>query len=215
MDDNRSNEKDYYVILGVLPTASPADITAAYYVLACKYHPDTAGADPARLSKLKRLNEAYEVLSDEQKRRDYDRRFGSGRRSTPAASATAPDVAHPPKPTTPLYHPNASALMGATGALDVEVELPVTPEEARYGGPCDFVVTVPRQCGRCSGRGRIADTRCDGCLGKGKIRERRCLRLGLPHGLRTGSMIRIPGLGQQTANVAGDLLVRIKILPCW
>lgn len=60
--------KDYYKILGVPPDASPEEIRKAFYRLAHKYHPDKGG-DP---EKFKEINEAYQVLSDEKKRREYD-----------------------------------------------------------------------------------------------------------------------------------------------
>lgn len=60
--------KDYYKILGVNPDASEEEIRQAYYKLAHKYHPDKGG-DP---EKFKEINEAYQVLSDKEKRRQYD-----------------------------------------------------------------------------------------------------------------------------------------------
>ncbi len=65
-------EKDYYKILGVNKDASPEEIKKAYYQLAHKYHPDKAGGDE---KKFKEINEAYQVLSDPQKRQQYDQ-FG-------------------------------------------------------------------------------------------------------------------------------------------
>lgn len=61
--------KDYYKILGVPEDASPEEIRAAFHKLAHKYHPDKGG-DP---EKFKEINEAYQVLSDPQKRAEYDR----------------------------------------------------------------------------------------------------------------------------------------------
>jgi len=65
-------EKDYYKILGVDRNASQEEIKKAYRRLAHKYHPDKAGGDE---QKFKEINEAYQVLSDENKRRQYDQ-FG-------------------------------------------------------------------------------------------------------------------------------------------
>jgi len=61
-------KKDYYKILGVSPQASQEEIRKAYYRLAHKYHPDKGG-DP---EKFKEINEAYQVLSDPEKRKQYD-----------------------------------------------------------------------------------------------------------------------------------------------
>src|SRR5436309_11091086 len=67
--------KNYYSILGVLPTAEPVVIRAAYRALSMKYHPDKWSGDKATAERMMReLNEAYEVLSDEQLRNEYDGR---------------------------------------------------------------------------------------------------------------------------------------------
>ena len=73
-------EMDYYQILGASKAATPEQIKAAYRKLAFEYHPDRTGGNEQSAEKMKRLNEAYAVLSNETKRRDYDSlrsRFGS------------------------------------------------------------------------------------------------------------------------------------------
>lgn len=67
--------KDYYEILGVDKNASQSDIKRAYRKLAKKYHPDANPGDKKAEEKFKEINEAYEVLSDEEKRKKYDQ-FG-------------------------------------------------------------------------------------------------------------------------------------------
>jgi curved DNA-binding protein len=69
-------EKDYYKILGVGKSASDEEIKKAYRKLAMKYHPDHAKGDKASEEKFKELSEAYAVLSDKEKRHQYDT-FGS------------------------------------------------------------------------------------------------------------------------------------------
>ena len=72
--------KDYYRILGIEPTASVKEIKNAYRELAFKYHPDRNQDNPDAVNQMKAVNEAYAVLSDATKRREYDTirtQFGS------------------------------------------------------------------------------------------------------------------------------------------
>ncbi|RSN01086.1 molecular chaperone DnaJ [Nonomuraea sp. WAC 01424] len=74
-------EKDYYAVLGVPKTATPDEIKKAYRKLARQYHPDTNQGDAAKETKFKEVSEAYDVLSDSKRRKEYDEArtlFGSG-----------------------------------------------------------------------------------------------------------------------------------------
>jgi curved DNA-binding protein CbpA len=68
--------KDYYSILGIIKTAEDIVVKAAYRALAQKYHPDKFSGDPAvAQQRMQEINEAYSVLSDEEKRREYDKTY--------------------------------------------------------------------------------------------------------------------------------------------
>ncbi len=74
-------EKDYYKALGVAKTAKPAEIKTAYRKLARKYHPDANKGDASAEERFKEISEAYSVLSDEKRRKEYDEArslFGGG-----------------------------------------------------------------------------------------------------------------------------------------
>ncbi|MFI7438488.1 molecular chaperone DnaJ [Nonomuraea indica] len=74
-------EKDYYAVLGVPKTATADEIKKAYRKLARQYHPDTNQGDTAKETKFKEVSEAYDVLSDSKRRKEYDEArtlFGSG-----------------------------------------------------------------------------------------------------------------------------------------
>lgn len=66
------DQRDYYQILEVSRNASPQEIKEAYRKLALQYHPDRNRGNPAALERMKEINEAYAVLSDARKRKDYD-----------------------------------------------------------------------------------------------------------------------------------------------
>ena len=74
-------EKDYYKALGVPKDATPAQIKKAFRALAKKHHPDSNENDPKAEARFKEVSEAYDVLSDETKRKEYDEArslFGAG-----------------------------------------------------------------------------------------------------------------------------------------
>ena len=80
--------KDYYKILGVSPTTSDVEIKKAYRKLAKKYHPDANPGNKSAEAKFKEINEAYETLSDETKKAEYDlRTFGTSRGSSDNAGS--------------------------------------------------------------------------------------------------------------------------------
>src|ERR1700755_3661396 len=81
MNTKDSLEKHYYRPLGVSKTAKPAEIKAAYRKLARKYHPDANKGDASAEERFKEISEAYSVLSDEKRRKEYDEArslFGGG-----------------------------------------------------------------------------------------------------------------------------------------
>lgn len=206
MDTRSADDSDYYQILGVMRTATAADISAAYHLLARRHHPDVSPVSNDSLARIKLINEAYEVLSDAEKRRDYDRRHPS-RAAPPSIPHGYQELARSSfaRSTTPA----------AASSTDVEVELPIAPEEARYGGLCEFMLTLHEVCAACAGQGQVAGSWCACCQGHGRTRERRRLQIRLPGGVQTGTLIRLPRPDANWLGSAGELLLRIKVRPCW
>jgi DnaJ-class molecular chaperone len=216
MEVRRESERDYYHVLGVGPTTTAADIAAAYYVLARESHPDHHGDDPELTAKLKLINEAYEVLSNEQKRREYDRQRGRSRQK-PSTRATTGS-----SPSAPILWTSFAGLEAKTARLhkepnDIEVDLPITPEEANLGIPCEFVVTTAELCRACDGRGSVGDALCTICNGEATKARRQLLCVNLPPRVADGTILRIPGKGKSGPGRSrnGDLFVRIRIRPSW
>src|SRR5215213_7522357 len=77
-------QRDYYEVLGIPRTASDKEVRSAYRKLARKYHPDLNPEDKTSEARFKEVSEAYEVLSDPDKRKKYDR-FGANRQQAEAA----------------------------------------------------------------------------------------------------------------------------------
>ena len=86
-------QKDYYLILQVQPSAEPEVIQAAYRRLARKHHPDIENSDATQMQEL---NEAYEVLSNPDRRADYDRWYRLRRWSSAPPPAWSPTPTRPP-----------------------------------------------------------------------------------------------------------------------
>lgn len=84
------SRKDYYNILGVTKNADQAQIKKAYYEKAKKYHPDANKADPKAATKFQEVSEAYETLSDKDKRQAYDLGFGGASQGFGGSGAAGP-----------------------------------------------------------------------------------------------------------------------------
>ena len=83
-----ADKRDYYEVLGVSKTATDAEIKKAFRVLAKKYHPDMNPGDKEAEAKFKEAQEAYAVLSDAEKRKQYDQ-FGHAAFDGSAGGAAA------------------------------------------------------------------------------------------------------------------------------
>lgn len=230
--------KDYYKTLGVKKNASADDIKKAYRRLARKHHPDVNQGDKAAEERFKDINEAYEVLSDEEKRAKYDR-FGAEWQQYSRAGGNPQDF-------------DWSAWGGQPGSR--AQYRTVTPEEFEQmfgrggssgfgsGGFSDFFDFLFGGMGaRSSGFGRSTST--DDLFGSSKQAQPtlsldqehpiqvtleeafhgttrllewengRRVEARIPRGVRTGSKVRLSGQGSATDGRSGDLYLRVEVLP--
>ncbi len=171
-----NNKRDYYNILGVGPDASGEEIKKAYRKLAFQYHPDR-NKDKSAEEKFKEVNEAYEVLSDPQKRSNYDR-FGQADVSGMGAGFEDFDFGN--------FGDIFDAFFGSGGARssrrrrsaergpDVHRKIQISFEEAVFG--CEKEVDIDRveTCSVCGGTGSEPGTKpmtCPDCGGTGEVRR--------------------------------------------
>lgn len=160
--------RDYYDILGIPRRAGERDIKAAYRRLARQYHPDVTGDDLRATERFKEITEAYEVLSDPQRRRNYDL-FGHPR-SPHGGGEFTEGLQELFELVTDVFR--GKDAKGPIPGVDVEIEQEVTLEEAYRGTKRTVDVDLIRPCGECEGRGVPRDSReipCPDCDATGKV----------------------------------------------
>ena len=195
---------DFYELLGVGRSASQDDIKKSYRRLARELHPDANPNDAAAESRFKQVAEAYEVLSDPQKRARYDR-FGSSGSSSASGFGD-------PFGTTGLgdlfdafFNAGARADTGPKRGVDLEVVARLTLEEAVSGIEKQVSVRTAVACDTCQATGARPGSdvaRCDGCGGTGQIRQVRHSILGQM--VSTSTCPRCAGEGVQIASPCHD-----------
>jgi molecular chaperone DnaJ len=169
---------DYYVTLGVSRSASVEEIKRAYRRLAREHHPDANREDPQAEERFKEVTRAYEVLSDPQKRQNYDL-FGDER----AGAANFSDFGG----ISDLFSTFFGGMSGgrtqrgpARGA-DLLAEIVLTLEEAAEDSEREVEITALAECSECGGTGAAPGTfpvGCSECGGTGELRQVRRTMLG-------------------------------------
>ncbi|XP_019718203.1 dnaJ homolog subfamily A member 3, mitochondrial-like isoform X2 [Hippocampus comes] len=171
-----ANKQDLYEVLGVARTASQRDIKKAYYQLAKKYHPDTNPDDPEAKEKFAKLAEAYEVLSDEVKRKQYDTYGSAGFDASRAGQqqyyrAGSANV-DPEELFRKIFGDFAGGFQDINSMFEQRPEfvMELTFAEAAKGVDKQLSVNVEDACPRCNGRGSEPGTKvshCHYCNGTG------------------------------------------------
>ncbi len=195
--------KDYYAILGVSRGVSDKEIKQAYRRLARQYHPDVNPGKKEAEAKFKEINEAYEVLSDVEKRRKYDQ-FGADWQRVPEGAA-------------PRGYGRAEKMddLGDMGGTNFEDILEEVMQErsfgarggrrSRKGQDMEYPVEVSLE------EAYSGTTRLLGLDG----RQPRRLEVKIPAGVDTGSRVRIAGAGAPGIGGArsGDLYLLVAVHP--
>ena len=220
-----ADKQDYYEVLGVNKSASQDEIKKAYRQMAKKYHPDMNPGDQEAEKKFKEVNEAYGILSDEEKKSQYDRfghaafeqgggaggyggfgGFGGGFEGFDMGDIFS------------SFFGGSSRSTRSSGPVDgddVLVRVSLTFEEAVFGCKKEITFGKIQKCSDCSGTGAEKGTspeRCTKCNGTGSIRVQQRTMLGMmqttspcPDCNGTGKIIKKP-----CQNCKGKGLVKIN-----
>ncbi len=206
------NKRDYYEVLGVEKTATEADIKKAYRTLAKKYHPDMNPDNKEAEVKFKEVNEAYAVLSDEEKRSKYDR-FGHAAFDPASGGGSGFGGFGGFGGADFDFGDIFSSFFGGGGSSrssrnvpmegdDVGTRITITFEEAVFGCKKEINFARIESCADCSGSGAEKGTTpetCSTCRGTGRVTVQQQTMLGYMQTQRacsncrgTGKIIKTP-----------------------
>jgi DnaJ-class molecular chaperone len=220
-----------YEVLGIDKSASDEEIKSAYRRLAMQYHPDRNPNNKEAEEKFKEVSEAYATLRDPEARTRFDRYGATG------SGYTQPDFSqtnwqtifqeadikfdwsqHQNVPRTgnlffDVLFGAMTSMMRSSGLLPGEnkalnLELPL--EEARQNTQRRLRVPGPSVCVQCRGTGHYAQGLCPVCEAKGVIRNGSEVEVVVPARVRSGTKLRLRGLGGP-GNPPGDVLVQVNI----
>jgi len=191
----------------VRPDATSQEISEAYHDLYDKFGPHVSvqGMDPDILIKtFKDISDAYEVLMDPNKRRDYDKSSSQTRQS-------ASELRN--------LWTSKSAGGGSDGklpkiqALALEMEVELTLKEAVKGCQKQLRINDPRPCEECAGLKPVNRMQCANCRGLGYFNVERTEEIVVPSGVFDGQEIRMTEQGRYDlrAGKNGDLIIKIKL----
>ena len=234
-------DRDYYQILGVQRGASHEDIRKAYRKLARKYHPDINPGNKDAENKFKDLSVAYDVLSDEKKRKLYDefgeaglaagfdadkaRSYQQWRQQSERAGGTyefnMDDLGDLFGGLGGMFRQSPRAQSGPRRGQDIESSMEIDFLDAVRGFQTSITLQRPVACEVCQGTGAKSRTRpkggqlpgdpCAACGGAGRVLRPDTIRVNIPPGADPGKRIRLRGKGE--AGVRGGPAGDLYIMP--
>jgi molecular chaperone DnaJ len=213
---------NYYEVLGVTPKSSQSDIKKAYRKLALQYHPDKNPGNEVAVQKFKEVAQAYEVLSDPQKKASYD----AGPVRSPIFDFSFAEL-------------NANAIAQVSFASVVaDQTITVSYPRKLLCSLCSGSKGVTQPCATCKGSGYSTQTAmnmffqqlqvciacrgagariinaCKGCSGNGTIVQDAKMEIRIPAGVATGNVLKAVKQGHfHPKGAVGDLMLRIEVLP--
>ena len=178
-----SSKRCYYEVLGVSREASNDDLRKAYRREALKHHPDRNQGDSAAEAKFKEVNEAYQVLSDDDKRRVYDQFGFAGLQGAPGGGPGFDGIGDVFAHMQDLFAEMFSGTMGFGGASarprrggDLRIGQRLSIREAAFGCKREVALRAPTTCLDCAGSGAKPGTKpeaCAQCRGAGQVSNAR------------------------------------------
>ncbi|RYG72649.1 molecular chaperone DnaJ, partial [bacterium] len=177
-----STKRCYYEVLGCVRTASADELRRAYKKEALKHHPDRNQGNPESEMRFKEVNEAYQVLTDDEKRRIYDQFGHAGLEG--GGGGFDPGIgdmfAHMQDLFTEMFSGGGGSGFGsprgARRGSDLRVQVRLSLRDAAFGCKREVAVNAPARCGDCSGNGAKKGTSpevCGGCRGTGQVSNAR------------------------------------------
>lgn len=223
--------KDYYKILGVDKNSDKKTIEGAYRKLARKFHPDLNPGNKRAEEKFKEINEAHEVLSDDNKRAKFDQLGSNWSNWQTYASSNSKGGFSSAKFDDSIfgefggfsdffktffgqeYRTTTEDLDLKDSSLEYQIELDL--KDAFLGGEKTFGLQIQEECDKCGGRGVVGrNSLCNICNGSGVTIKTKKLTVKIPSYIKDGSKIRIIGQGRKLRSGRyGDLFLVVKIKP--
>ena len=193
-----ANKRDYYEVLGVEKNADDAALKKAYRVLAKKYHPDTNPGDAEAEAKFKEASEAYAILSDPEKRRQYDQ-FGHAAFEGGAGGGGGFDFSDMGDIFGSFgdifgdlfgggFGGGRRANNGPMKGANVRTQVRITFEEAVFGCKKEIDMVLKDECPDCHGTGAKAGSTpetCTKCGGRGQVRMTQQSLFGMVQNITT------------------------------